>query len=131
MRYLIIIILILAIPKLSGGQDLNDYLIQAAENNPGLQASYHEYLAVLEKIPQAGGLPDPELSAGIFINPMSRFMGNQIADIRLTQQFPWFGTLKTKKNDGISTGRIDVFSISRSEKSAFFSWSRALGLIWS
>jgi len=130
MRYLIIIILILAIPKLSGGQDLNDYLIQAAENNPGLQASYHEYLAVLEKIPQAGGLPDPELSAGIFINPMSRFMGNQIADIRLTQQFPWFGTLKTKKTMESQLAESMYFRF-LDQKSQLFSWSRALGLIWS
>jgi outer membrane protein TolC len=98
MKYSIILLLVLVLPKISLGQDLDTYLIQAAENNPGLQSSYHEYLAALEKIPQAGGLPDPELTAGLFFNPMSRFMGNQVADIRLMQQFPWFGTLKTKKS---------------------------------
>lgn len=120
MKYSIIILLILASPKVSLGQDLNDYLIQAAENNPGLQASYHEYLAALEKIPQASALPDPELTAGVFFNPMSRFMGNQVADIRLIQKFPWFGTLKTKKTIESQLAESAYFRFLNQKSQLFF-----------
>ncbi|NVJ87259.1 MAG: TolC family protein [Algoriphagus sp.] len=78
-------------------QTLDDYLVMAGENNPELKAYYQEYLAALEKAPQVGTLPDPELNAGIFFSPMERFMGNQVADIRLMQMFPWFGTLDSRK----------------------------------
>ena len=40
-------------------QSLDDYLKTAAENNPGLKAKFNEYLAALEKLPQAKSLPDP------------------------------------------------------------------------
>jgi outer membrane protein TolC len=80
-------------------QSLDDYLVIAGENNPELKAYYQEYLAAMEIAPQVGSLPDPELSVGIFPMPMERFMGNQVADIRLMQMFPWFGMLATQKEE--------------------------------
>lgn len=74
------------------GQSLNDYLLIAGENNPGLKASYLAYYSALEKVPQVGALPDPQLSFGLFLKPMERYAGNQVADITLMQMFPWFGT---------------------------------------
>lgn len=79
-------------------QTLDEYLIIAAENNPGLKAAYTRYEASLERINQPG-LPDPELRAGFFFRPMERFMGNQQADIQLMQMFPWFGTIGTQKEE--------------------------------
>ena len=79
-------------------QTLDDYLIKAAENNPGLKASYARYQAVAERVNQPG-LPDPELQAGFFFEPMERFMGNQTADFRLMQMFPWFGMIGTQKEE--------------------------------
>jgi len=79
-------------------QTLDDYLVIAAENNPGLKASYSQYLAALERSKQPG-LPDPQLQVGIFFKPMERFMGNQQADIQLMQMFPWFGMLTTQKDE--------------------------------
>ena len=80
-------------------QTLEDHLQTAAENNPEIQAYFYEYLAALEKVPQVGTLPDPELSLGLFIRPMERFMGNQHADLQLMQMFPWFGTLRIQKDE--------------------------------
>lgn len=80
-------------------QTLEDHLQTAAESNPEVQAYYYDYLAALEKVPQMGTLPDPELSLGLFIRPMERFMGNQHADLQLMQMFPWFGTLGTQKDE--------------------------------
>jgi outer membrane protein TolC len=50
-------------------------------------------------VPQVGSLPDPELTAGIFFSPMELVGGNQLADIRLMQMFPWFGVLKAAKDE--------------------------------
>ncbi|GAA0878094.1 TolC family protein [Algoriphagus jejuensis] len=79
-------------------QTLDDYLIIAAENNPGLKAAYARYEATLERTKQPG-LPDPELQVGFFFKPMERYMGNQQADIQLMQMFPWFGTIGTQKEE--------------------------------
>lgn len=79
-------------------QSLDDYLIQAAQNNPGLKASYSRYMASMERSGQVA-LPDPELRVGFFLRPMERFMGNQQADIQLMQMFPWFGMLSAQKEE--------------------------------
>ena len=78
---------------------LFSYLDAAAKRNPAILQKYAEFQASLEKIPQAGSLPDPELSTGIFISPMELPGGNQLADIRLMQMFPWFGLLKSAKDE--------------------------------
>jgi outer membrane protein TolC len=80
-------------------QTLQDHLQTAAENNPEVLAYFYDYMAALEKVPQVGTLPDPELSLGLFLRPMERFMGNQHADLQLMQMFPWFGTLRTQKDE--------------------------------
>ena len=80
-------------------QTLDDYLLFAAENNPHLKSKYFQYQAALERVPQVGSLPDPQLSFGFFVMPMERYMGNQVAEISLMQMFPWFGTLGAAKNE--------------------------------
>src|SRR5664279_1982167 len=75
------------------------YLGIAAKNNPGVMQKFAEYQAALQKIPQVGSLPDPELSVGVFLSPMELVSGNQVADIRLMQMFPWFGVLKYGKDE--------------------------------
>ncbi len=73
------------------------YLEEAGENNPGLQAAYREYYAALEKVPQAGSLPDPKVSFGYFISPVETRLGPQQFKVSLSQMFPWFGTLEAQK----------------------------------
>ncbi|MDX1585673.1 MAG: TolC family protein [Balneolaceae bacterium] len=75
---------------------LDQYLLQAAENNPSLRADYQNYLSGLEKVPQVKTLPDPELSFGYFISPIETRVGPQQARFGLTQMFPWFGTLNAR-----------------------------------
>ena len=85
------------------GQQRSDSLLQylelAAKNNPTVLQRFNEYQAALQKIPQVGSLPDPELSIGVFLKPMELVSGNQVADIRLMQMFPWFGVLKNAKDE--------------------------------
>ncbi len=85
------------------GQQQTDSLMQyleiAAKNNPSVLQKYYEYQAALQKVPQVGSLPDPELNVGVFLSPMELVSGNQVADIRLMQMFPWFGVLKNAKDE--------------------------------
>ena len=76
---------------------LYNYLEIAAKNNPTVLQRYAEYQAALQKVPQVGSLPDPDISLGVFLSPMELVGGNQVADIRLMQMFPWFGVLKNKR----------------------------------
>lgn len=96
---IIYILLIIVYSSNAYGQTLNDYLMIAAENNPNLKSKYFQYQAALERVPQVGALPDPQLGFSFFIMPMERYMGNQIGTISLMQMFPWFGTLGAAKNE--------------------------------
>lgn len=75
------------------------YLEIAAGNNPTVLKRFSEYEAALKKIPQVGTLPDPQLDLGVFITPMELVAGNQVADLKLMQMFPWFGVLKNAKDE--------------------------------
>jgi len=87
------------VPVFSQSDSLFHYLEIAAENNPTVLQKFIEYKAALQKIPQAGSLSDPELSLGLFLKPMEIVNGNQVADLRLMQMFPWFGVLRSAKDE--------------------------------
>jgi outer membrane protein TolC len=78
---------------------LVSYLEMAAANNPLVIQKLKEYQASLRKIPQAGSLPDPELSTGIFLMPMELVGGRQYAELKLMQMFPWFGVLRNARDE--------------------------------
>ncbi|MBS3994104.1 MAG: TolC family protein [Bacteroidetes bacterium] len=78
---------------------LEKYFQEAVKNNPTVNQKFAEFNAALQLIPQVGSLPDPEFSAGFFLKPMELLAGNQVADLRLMQMFPWFGTLKYAKDE--------------------------------
>ena len=78
---------------------LSVYLELAGKNNPGLQTKFLEYSAALEKVPQAGALPDPTAQLGFFLKPMQLLGGNQLSNIQAMQMFPWFGALKAAKDE--------------------------------
>jgi outer membrane protein TolC len=114
-------ILLLLIPFMTGslnpaiaGQypdSLLLYMETASKNNPGVRQKFTEYQAALQKIPQAGSLSDPELSIGVFLSPMELVNGNQVADIRLMQMFPWFGVIRNAKDEMslMANARFEVF----------------------
>jgi outer membrane protein TolC len=100
--FLLISIYFCLIPNVSvfsQSDSLYHYFEIAAKNNPVLLQKFKEYQAALQKIPQAGSLSDPELSLGLFLKPMELVNGNQVADIRLMQMFPWFGVLRNAKDE--------------------------------
>jgi outer membrane protein TolC len=91
--------LVPSITASSQTDSLDKYLEISAKHNPEVLQKFAEYQAALQKIPQVGSLPDPELSIGVFLSPMELVNGNQVADIRLMQMFPWFGVLKNAKDE--------------------------------
>ncbi|TPE43014.1 TolC family protein [Pontibacter mangrovi] len=93
------ILFLLAISALTQAQTLEEYLVTAGENNPQLKARYAEYQAALQKVPQAGSLPDPEATFNVLLKPMERFMGKQVGDVSVMQMFPWFGSLEAAKTE--------------------------------
>jgi len=100
MKKLIILASIITLSISVYSQDsLMIYLELAAKNNPTVLQKLAEYEASLQKVPQVGSLPDPELNVGVFLSPMELVGGKQVADIRLMQMFPWFGQLKNAKDE--------------------------------
>lgn len=97
---LIFLALVLSVGAFSQQSDsLMNYLKIAVQNNPTVMQRYNEYQAALEKVPQVGSLPDPQLELGVFLSPMELIGGNQVADIKLMQMFPWFGVIKNAKDE--------------------------------
>lgn len=97
-RYSLFFLMLSLTLTVSAQTELHHYLEIAAENNPGLKVKFNEYLAVLEKIPQVGTLPDPTIAFGYFIQPVETRVGPQQAKLSASQMFPWFGTLSARKN---------------------------------
>ena len=97
-RYILLIIFLISGFITDAQTELDNYLVEAANNNPGLKSSFSEYQASLEKIPQVGSLPDPTVSFSYLIQPIETKLGPQQAKISAMQMFPWFGTLGAKKD---------------------------------
>lgn len=95
MKKILLNILVFVLTLTTGvSQNLETYFSLAAENNPGLKASYYGFEAAMQKIAQVNVLPDPVLSFGYFIQSPETRVGPQQAKLSLSQMFPWFGTLK-------------------------------------
>jgi len=104
-------------PQSAATDSLEAYLVIAAQNNLEVKAAFSLYLAALEKVPQAGGWYDPQLSMDFFLKPMELVGGNEVLDIRLMQMFPWFGTLKAAKDEAsmMAKARYEVFNIAKAD----------------
>ncbi len=99
---------------------LQSYQKMAAENNPTLLQKWSEYQAALQKVPQAAGLPDPNLNLGLFLTPMELPGGNQVADLQLMQMFPWFGVLKNAKDEMSLMAKASFASVEAAKLEIFY-----------
>ena len=84
-------------------QHLNHYIENALKNNPHLGATYKIAMASQKNVTKAQFLPNPQFSFGYFVSPIETRVGSQRARFSVTQMFPWFGTLKEKKNAAAMT----------------------------
>lgn len=92
------IILMLIVGNIQAQSVLDNYLVIAAENNPGLKAKFSRYHASLEKLPQVSSLPNLNVAFGYFISPIETRVGPQQAKISISQMFPWFGSLSSNED---------------------------------
>ena len=101
----------------SAQQELDNYLLTAAENNPGLKTKFNEYMASLEVAPQVKALPDPQIAFAYFISPVETRVGPQQFKFSASQMFPWFGTLQTKENvaNQAAKAKYEVFLEAKSQ----------------
>jgi outer membrane protein, heavy metal efflux system len=88
-----------ALPE-DGG--LDDLVRFALRHNPAVGAAFHRWRAAVERAPQAGSLPDPQVSLGLVLDEVDRstdYMGERYS---ISQMFPWFGTLGLREDIALS-----------------------------
>jgi outer membrane protein TolC len=86
-----------ATPEPNSPATLNEYLYAAAMNNSGLKASFESWKAVLEQIPQAASLDDPQFTFSYFVREeMKHSDSPREQDYTIMQTFPWFGKLQAR-----------------------------------
>ena len=111
-KYIVLSLLMFPVVSIYSQSDsLMHYLELATKNNPTVLQRYNEYQASLQKVPQVGSLPDPQLEMGVFLSPMELMAGYQVADIKLMQMFPWFGVIKNAKDEMslMAKGKYELF----------------------
>jgi len=118
-KYILIIFSMLIFSRLDAQENLDSLLKIAAQNNPGLKAKFDKYMADMQKVPQVGSLPDPDITFGYFIKPMELLGGKQIGQIQFMQMFPWFGTLRSAKDEA-SAMALASYELFRQEKEDIF-----------
>ncbi|MHC4719919.1 MAG: TolC family protein [Planctomycetota bacterium] len=75
---------------------LEDYLRYAALNNAALKASFEQWKAAIEEVPQAKSLPDPKFTYSYFIREVETRVGPQRQKFGIMQVFPWFGKIEAR-----------------------------------
>ncbi len=97
MRKNIFILFSLFSSLLLSGQTLQEYIKEAKENNPELKAYQNGLDASIEKVNEAGSLPNTKIGTGYFISEPETRTGAQKAKFTAQQNIPWFGTIKARK----------------------------------
>lgn len=119
-NYIILALLLVSGNAFAQSDSLSYYLELAAKKNPLLKSEFSLYEASLQKIPQAGAYADPQLEMGFFIKPMEILDGKQVADFKLMQMFPWFGTRKAARNEATEMARMSFEKFRETKDKLFF-----------
>jgi outer membrane protein TolC len=85
---------------------LDEWLLHAERQNPGLKAAFHYWQAAAEKIPQVRALPDPRLSYAYFVRNVETRVGPQEHGFAISQTFPWFGKLARRGDAAVESARV-------------------------
>lgn len=108
-RYLVLILILVAagVSRLDARQTepidrpeelrvLNHYFGLAVEQNPELESLRYDLEALQQRAVEARVLPDPQFSAGFFLNPPREAGFTDRFSAQIMQSFPWFGTLDAR-----------------------------------
>ena len=118
-KYIIVLLISFSTLGINAQDNLNEYLVLAAKNNPELKSKFNQYLASLERVPQVKALPDPQLAFGYFIQPVETRVGPQQIKFSASQMFPWFGLLKAKENEFIQLVKANFEAFEESKSKLF------------
>lgn len=81
----------------AGNPQLEQFVRDALDRNPGVRQSFARYQATLQRLPQAGSLPDPMLGLTQYLRDPETRVGPQTTMLTLSQHIPWFGKLSDKE----------------------------------
>ena len=129
-RVVLILGMMCILSSLTKAQTLQTYQEEAALNNPELHAGYFNYRAALEKSPQVSALPDPEIGFMYFISPIETRLGPQNARFSVTQMFPWFGTLSSRKDAAIAQAKAEFESFREQRNRLFYRMEQLWGELY-
>ncbi len=91
----------------AGAQELDYYLDVADNQNPELQAMRLKYDLAVERVEEAGALPDTEIGAGLFVSEPETRTGAQKARFSIRQMLPWFGGITAREALAGSMAEVD------------------------
>lgn len=100
--------------------NLDLYLLEGAQNNPGLRAEFNMYMAALEQTNISGTLPDPTVAFAYFIQPVQTKLGPQQFRFSVGQMFPWFGTLEAQRNVAAENARVKYEAFLQAKSQLFY-----------
>ncbi len=80
------------------GQDLQEYINIALENNPEVQQFDTKYKRISEKKEEINTLPNTEFGAGYFVSTPETRTGPQQFKLSVKQMIPFFGTITAREN---------------------------------
>ncbi|AZJ33745.1 Outer membrane protein TolC [Tenacibaculum mesophilum] len=80
------------------GQNLEEYIKTALENNPEVQQFDTKYKRISEKKEEVNTLPNTEFGAGYFVSTPETRTGPQRFKLSVKQMIPFFGTITAREN---------------------------------
>ncbi|WP_028890638.1 TolC family protein [Tenacibaculum sp. 47A_GOM-205m] len=80
------------------GQNLQEYIETALENNPEVQQFEAQYKRISEKKEEVNTLPNTEFGAGYFVSEPETRTGPQQFKLSVKQMIPFFGTISAREN---------------------------------
>ncbi|NOQ70397.1 MAG: hypothetical protein GQ574_00220 [Crocinitomix sp.] len=106
LKFVLILFFIHLIGEGTHAQSLDSLLQLAVSQNTSLKSLELEYKAALAKADQVSQIPNPKLGIGIPILQAETRLGPQLMMVSASQLFPWFGTLKAKKEVIVSMSKM-------------------------
>lgn len=95
------------LPEINENTTLDDYVIYAMLNNPGLRAAFDRWQAALERVTPARTLPDPHFTYANYIQEVETRVGAQEQKFGLAQTVPWFGKLDLKADMALQAAQVE------------------------
>jgi outer membrane protein, heavy metal efflux system len=97
-------------PRELPGASLEDLIVFAEQNNPGLRAAYERTQAADQRIRSAGALPDPMITYGYFLESVETRLGPQEQKLSLVQKIPWISKLGLRRQmarQGVTVAQME------------------------